>query len=164
MGRRVKCQDTGEYSTSDIAYKSDNGKYWSSESAYQKWKKNQEWRQKSIDLLFEILGYTEHMTIPGVFWKNFKSYEPMGYETVYATIQGERSSIEWALHNKQFKSEAGLILYVCRILENHMIDYYKRVISLEQQNVASEQIDIPQDIVVENRKQGSKNISKFLED
>lgn len=127
MSRRVKCQDTGEYSTSDCAYRATNGKYWSSEAAYQQWVENKEWRQKSVDALFEILGYQSGMTVPGVLWKNFAKYEKMGYETVYETIIGERKNIEWAMQNKEFKSEAGLISYVCRTLENHMMDYYKTI-------------------------------------
>lgn len=162
--RRVKCQDTGEYSTSDIAYRSDNGKYWSSEAAYIWWKKNKEWKQKCIDLLFEILDYQQGMTVPGILWKNFSKYEKMGYEVVYETICGERKSIEWALHNKEFKSEASMIVYVCRILENHMMDYYKAYKSLQKEQEKNEAMVIPDAIDVQNKKQGAKDISRFLED
>ena len=164
MSRRVKCQDTGEYSTSDCAYRAANGKYWSSEAAYQQWVENKEWRQKSIDVLFEILGYQPEMTVPGVLWKNFAKYEKMGYETVYETIIGERKNIEWALHNKTFNNESGMIMYVCRILENHMMDYYKVIQATKRQKKINEAMQLPQDLEIQNKKQESKDISRFLED
>ena len=164
MNRRVKCQDTGEYSTSDCAYRATNGKYWSSEAVYQQWVENKEWRQRSIDTLFEILGYQSGMTVPGVLWKNFAKYEKMGYETVYETIIGERKNIEWAMQNKEFKSEAGLISYICRILENHMMDYYKTIQTVKKQKQINEAMQLPEDIEIQNKKQGSRDISRFLED
>ena len=36
MARKVKLRDTGEDSTSDVAFKAEDGKYYSSEKAYEK--------------------------------------------------------------------------------------------------------------------------------
>ena len=104
------------------------------------------------------------MTVPGVLWKNFAKYEKMGYETVYETIVGERKNIEWALQNKAFKSESGMIMYVCKILENHMMDYYKTIQAVKKQKQINEAMQLPEDIEIQNKKQGSRDISRFLED
>lgn len=162
--RRVKCQDTGEYSTNDIAYKAANGKYYSSEAAYIQLVEQQQQRQKCIDLLYDILDFDRDIIVPSILFKNLKNYEKVGYDVVYETILEERNDINWALNNIDFKNITGMIIYVCKILENHMLDVYKR--KQHDKRVAEKQNDvvIPSSTEVRNKKQKTKDISRFLEE
>ena len=162
MARRVKCQDTGEYSTSDVAYRAANGKYYSSMASYQQLEEQKAQRQKCIDALFEILGFDKDTIVPTILFKNLKSYEKMGYDIVYDTIIEEERDINWALQNVNFQNTTGMIMYVCKILENHMMDVYQRK-KFRQCHANRKEIVID-NIEINNKKQKTKDISKFLED
>ncbi len=79
-------------------------------------------------------------------------------------IVGERGSIEWALRTKQFKNTTKMISYVFRILENNMMKYYKEAQDAAEQKRINENIVIPENIEVDNKRQRSHDISRFLED
>ena len=162
MARRVKCQDTGEYSTSDVAYRAANGKYYSSMAGYQQLEEQKVNRKKCIDALFEILGFDKDIIVPTILFKNLKSYEKMGYDVVYDTIIEETKDINWALQNVNFQNTNGMIMYVCKILEGHMVDVYQRK---KFERCHAKRPDVaPIDIEIHNKKQKSKDISRFLEE
>lgn len=165
MGK-VKCQDTGECLAPSAAYKAENGKYWSSEAAYLQWKNEDEWRNKCKDLMVSILfpNYEKGMKLPTVLWQRIEEFSGMGHEIFYNAIVGERGRIEWALRNKQFKNTTKMISYVFRILENNMMKYYKEAQDAAEQKRINENIVIPENIEIDNKKQRSHDISRFLED
>lgn len=123
----VKCQITGETGTSDTFYKAENGKYYKNEDVYIKWMQNTEYRKRSIDLLFDILGYSSKQKMPTIGYKKLSEFaEPYDYETVYETIVCKRKDIEYALKNKQFSQETGKIFYIMAIIQNSITDVWKK--------------------------------------
>ena len=162
----VKCVDTGQLAPKENCYKAENGKYWSSEAAYLLWKNEDEWRNKCKDLMVNILfpNYKEGMKLPTILWKRIEEFSSMGHEIFYNAIVGERSSIEWALRSKQFKNPTKMISYVFRILENNMMKYYQEAQDAAEQKRINENMVIPENIEVDNKKQRSHDISRFLED
>lgn len=128
MARKVKCKDTGEITTSDIAYKAPDGKYYSNKRAYEIFEINKTYRKKCVDEMFDILGYKSGMIIPGVFNKKLTEYDSVGYNALYNTMKSQRKNIDWALKTKQFNGESAKVLYIMAILNNNVMDEYKKII------------------------------------
>ena len=63
MGRKVKLQDLNIYGNSDNAFKASNGKYYSSEEAWQIKQKENEYRLKCISHISELMGYEKNMKL-----------------------------------------------------------------------------------------------------
>lgn len=162
--RRVKCQDTGEYSTSDVAYKAENGKYYSSQAAYSLLLEQKEDRQRCVDLMFEVLNYQSWMKLPTFFFSKLKTWEPYGYKVVYDTINGVRQNIEWALQNKRFADESKCVVYVCAIIENHLNDYYKLHKREQQAENKSNRLEIDASTEFIPTQRTRKDISSLLGD
>ena len=164
--RKVKCRDTGEYSTSDIAYQASDKKYYSSEDGYKKYIRNIEYRKKCIDGMYALLGYESYMKIPTIFYKRLKECEGYGYDVVYKCMQMKAKEVQWALNNKQFTTEIGKVMYVWAILENHMNDALKAVVAerreQEKQTKSDESVNV--DLNIKVVEQHTVNISRFLED
>ena len=167
--RKVKLQDTGEYSTSDVAYQAPNKKYYSSEAAYKKMIINTTYRQKCIDGMYELLGYKEFMKIPTYFYKRLKECEGYGYDVVYRCIQIKAKDIQWALNNKEFNTEVGKMMYIWAILNNSMNDALKEVVTERREEErkikkiqSEDEVDV--DLDIGTVKQHTVNISRFLED
>lgn len=167
MSRKIKLQDTGEFSTSDVAYKAPNKKYYSSEEAYLKMKTNAEYRQKCIDKMFDLLGYKNNMVIPTFFYKKLKEFEGIGYDVLLDTMNGKENDIYWAIKNKIFAGETAKVMYITAILNNNIMDYYKRKIAREKEekrlNDINSNVFIVDDMNFERKKE-TKNIKRFLED
>ena len=161
MARRVKCIDTGEYSTSDVAYRAINGKYWSSEAAYNKHQDQMEWFHKCVNLIMSELGYDENF-VPTLIMKNLKRYEKVGYDVAYDTINHVHDSIMWALQNKTFIKEFNKITYVFRIIDNHVLDVYEERKRDREQKRINDRMVVPQNDEINNRKQETHDISRFL--
>ena len=167
--RKVKLQDTGEYSTSDIAYRAPNKKYYSSEDAYKKAVINTTYRQKCIDGMYELLEYKDFMKIPTYFYKRLKECEGYGYDVVYRCIQNKAKDIRWALANKDFNSEVGKMMYIWAILNNSMNDALKEVVAERREedrknkNTKTEE-SVNVDLDITTVEQHTVNISRFLED
>lgn len=134
MPRRVKLQDTGEYSTSDVAFKvtteDKNGKktnkYWSSEEAYKKNQMNKLTRADCINKMYDVLNYKSFMKVPTFFYKKLSEWEPYGFDVVLLCMNSHEKDIQWAIKNKNFNSETAKIMYICAILENNMTDTLKQ--------------------------------------
>lgn len=163
MGRRVKCQDTGEYSTSDCAYRATNGRYWSSEAAYRHYLDQQEWYRKSVKLLMVELEYDDSF-VPTLIMKNIKKYAKVGYDVVYDTICQQHNAIMWALQNKTFDREYYKIIYIFKIIDNNILDVYHAKKKNEEQKKINEAMIVPLDDNINNKKQATRDISRFLED
>lgn len=167
--RKVKLQDTGEYSTSDVAYQAPNKKYYSSKEAYNKIVTNGKYRTKCIEFIYELLGYKEYMKIPTYFYKRLKECEGYGYDVVYKCMQIKAKDIKWALINKDFNSEVGKIMYIWAILDNGMNDALKEIVA-ERREVERRTLEtkveqsVNVDLDVNTVKQHTVDISKFLEE
>ena len=170
MSRQVKLVDTGEMSTNDVAFRAPNKKYFSSEEAYIKWNTNKEYRNKCIDKMFEIMNYKPGMILPTYFFKKLKDYEGVGYEALYNTMIAQTKSIQWALANKSFNGETAKVMYIMAILNNNVMDEYKKIVKAQKYNkglgLKTEAIYIDEFAFVDNVKSNTTttNISKWLED
>lgn len=167
--RKVKLQDTGEYSTDVAAFKAPNKKYYSSEAAYNKIANNALYRAKCIDAMYAVLEYQTFMKLPTYFYKRLKECEGYGYDVVYKCIQRKAKDIQWALKNKTFTSEIGKMMYIWAILNNDMNDALKEVIAErraeEKRNkITAVEESVNVDLDIDNGKQHTVDISRFLED
>lgn len=167
--RRVKLQDTGEYSTNDVAYQAPNKKYYSNEAAYQKMERNAVYRKKCIEGMYELLEYKEFMKMPTYFYKRLKECEGYGYDVVYKCMQMKARDIKWAIHNKEFDTEVGKMMYIWAILNNNMNDALKQVVAERREkerklkDTKTEQ-SVNVDLDITTVKQRTVNISRFLEE
>ena len=162
--RRVKCRDTGEYSTSDVAYKAPDGKYYTSEAAYLLSEKRKEDRGLCIDLWYEILQYQAWQKMPSLVFSKLKSWEPYGYDVIYATMLGERDSIDWALTNKRFSNDPQCIMYLSAIIENHLNDYYKIAINAKKKEEVAHKVEVEDDSAMIQVQRTRKDVSNLLGD
>ena len=168
MSRQVKLVDTGEMSTNDVAFRAPNKKYFSSEEAYIKWNTNKEYRNKCIDKMFEIMSYKPGMILPTYFFRKLKDYEGVGYEALYNTMIAQTKAIQWALANKSFNGETAKVMYIMAILNNNVMDEYKKIVKAQKchKGLKSEVVCIDELAFVDNVKSNTTttNISKWLED
>ena len=167
--RKVKLQDTGEFGLDTAAYKAPNNKYYSSEAAYKKMAMNAEYRAKCIDAMYAILEYKTFMKLPTYFYKRLKECEGYGYDVVFHCIQNKAKDIKWAINNKNFNSEIGKMMYIWAILNNHMNDALKEVVAERRAEEKRNQISpveqsVDVDLEINNKKQRTVDISKFLEE
>ena len=166
MARKVKLRDTGEESTSDIAYKAEDGKYYSSKEVYEKIFENKTYRTKCIELMFKVLGYKNNMIIPTFFYKSLKNFEGVGYKALYNTMIEQDNVVQYTLKNKEFNGETAKVMYIMAIYNNNVMDSYKKMISEQKRNKYIHNIDDKIEEISDNvsRKQEVKNISRFLEE
>ena len=133
MGRIVKIWDMGTKGDSADAYHAPNGKYYSTKAAYDNMVKQQVDRQRCIDIILDLLGYQPDMKPNTFIFKLLKELEPYGYEVVYDTINEKMKDICWALSKKSFQNETFKIKYVFAIINNSVMDVYKRKKDQEEQ-------------------------------
>lgn len=166
MGRRVKLVDKeGEYGDNATAFKAPNGRYYSSEEAYQNIQKNEDYRQKCISKMFEILGYESYQKMPSIFYKHLNEWKGYGFDVVFETILRVEPNINWALNTKDYQTESIKIMYFDRIIENNLNDVKKEFDMKKKINHRLDQdvYDVV-DLELSNKQQKTKDISKFLED
>ena len=167
--RKVKLQDTGGYSTNDVAYQAPDKKYYSSEDAYKKIIKNKEYRKKCIEGMYALLDYKDYMKIPTYFYKRLKECEGYGYDVVFRCMKMKARDIQWALINKDFNSEVGKMMYIWAILDNNMNEALKEVVAerrAEEKKTKETKIEqsVNVDLDITDVKQHTVNISRFLEE
>jgi len=123
MARKVRCQVTKQWGTSDVFYKAPNGKYYINKETYNKTKKDAEYRNLCIDTICEIANY---VIVPPILNKIINSLgKAIGYDVLYETILKNKKKFIWANENKEFDSEVHRLLYYQGILKNSAIDVYK---------------------------------------
>lgn len=139
-------------------------KYYTSEDAYNKWKMNQEYRQKCIDMMYEYLGYLSFQKIPGVFFHKLSEWEGYGYDVICRCMQNCYKSVTYSLQNKQFANESGKVLYICAIFQNSMNDALNEIKRENKYLSAKKEIAEVVELDIQHKKQKTKDISKFLEE
>lgn len=167
MSRRVKCQITGEYGTSETFYKAENGKYYKSKKLYDTWKKENKDRQYVIErFAIEFLDYVPGQVFPTILMKKLKELEFYGYDVINRTIDKSYNSIQYALRTKEFSNDVGKISYIFAIIKNNINDVYKEVLREEKEEQSGE-CNIDVDVDIDNINQAThveKNIKKWLEE
>lgn len=167
MARKVKLQDTGEFGMSNTSFRAPTGKYYSSEESYNKFQKNKDYREKCIHKMYEVLGYKSGMIIPTYFYKDLKSFEGVGYEALYETMNGKSNDVDWALKNKNFTSETGKVMYVMAIYKNNVMDFYKGIIARDRANqsvVEKVNVEINDIEINTTTKQKGNDVSSLVGD
>ena len=123
MARKVKCQVTNEWGTSDSFFKAPNGKYYKDESTYIAWQKKAELRSKCIKAMCDVADYR---IAPSFLNKMIGEIgDAVGYDVLYETIQRDTESFIWANEHKEFNTEIGKLYYYQSIIKNTVIDVYK---------------------------------------
>lgn len=165
MARKVKCQITGEYGTSDTFYKADNGKYYKSKELYDTWNKENEDRKRVIErFTSEFLDYVPGQVFPTVLTKKLKELEFYGYDVIDRTIDKSYDSIQYALRTKDFRNDVGKISYIFAIIKNNINDVYKQVLREEKEQKREYTIDTSVNVDDIQTTHTEKNITKWLED
>lgn len=163
--RLCKDQLTGEKRPQNELYRADNGKYYTSESAYNKYRENLDYKSKCNTAIFEILDYKDFMKLPRVWFVKLSEWEGYGYKVVYNTLLKQVDKIKYAIKNKDFKSESAKFMYISAIIENNLTDTLKEIAREEKEKrIAEENKDIDFDMSSINRTQTTKDISNWLED
>lgn len=153
MPRRVKCQDSGEYSTSDIAYKAPNGKYYTTADAYERIESDKIARQSCISAFIEATDWKQYWSQPTVFFQQLPVWaEAYGYAAIHKTILAEKDSIAWAIEHKDFKNAYGIQKYVNAIIANNLQEHAELLRDARKK-------EIRQDIISVNR---DNNINQSL--
>lgn len=164
--RKVKLQDTGDYSTSDVSYKAPNGKYYSSKESYEKLLNEHKMRTKCVDKIVDLFGLKPGMKLPTLFYKRINELAIYGFEVVYNTIVNNESSITWALENKEFNSEVGKVQYVMAIIQNNINEEYKKykadLKSKQKSDIMIEDVENSLDLVSNLVKNKAKDVSSLL--
>lgn len=166
MARKVKCQVTGQYGTTDTFSKI-NGKYYASKEIYDNWQSNINYRQKVIDkICFDFLNYEKGQVFPTALTKKLKELDFYGYEVIFETIQRSEKNIEYALTVKEFKNDSSKISYLMAIVKNNINDVYKELQRNERKAMLFIEEDTQglTDIQKIQSKQQEKDIRKWLEE
>lgn len=124
--RIVKDQLTGEKKPNTELWQAPNKKYYTSKEAYEIYESSNEYRIKTINLAMDILGYKDGMKLPTLFYKKVKEWEVYGNDVIYNTLNAQCQNIEWAIKNKQFNGEVAKVMYISAIIQNHIMDEYKK--------------------------------------
>ena len=170
IGRKVKCQVTGEYGSSDDFVKI-NGKYYKNQKVYDVWNKENEDRKKTIDIIAsDFLNYQPGQVFPTVLTKKLKELEFYGYDVILKTIEKCRKSIEYSMNTKSFKNDLNRISYIMAIIRNNIIDVYKeclreeKIINKQEEQTTNFDVVDEQSMMNIGSKIKAKDISDFLED
>lgn len=163
--RTVKCQDTGELVPSNEAYKASNGKYYSSAEAFKHISDEKMYRQKCLEELGNILGYSDGQKFPTIVPKKLKEYSFYGYKVVLQTIISKKADIVYSISHKDFASEYNKVSYVMAIITNSIndvkkkIDKEQRLQHISSNAITSEEMESTQTL---GCHEDIHDISKFL--
>lgn len=165
MARKVKCQITKEWGTSETFYKAPNGKYYKSQKLYEVWLKEKTDRENFLNMFAcEFLGYKSGQVFPTILCKRLQELEFYGFDVINKTVQKCSSSIEYALTHKNFVNEGIKISYIFAIIKNNINDVYKQVVKEDNIPKTEHYIDDTVDIEDIQTKHKEKDITKWLED
>ncbi len=122
----VKCWDIGEKRPREEAYKAPNKKYYSCEEAYLNMVNQTEWRNKCTEYMQEIMGYDADMKLPTRWYKFLNEFAKYGFDVVYDTIDVNKNTFLWALDNKSFKNDSHALSYFNAIIQNSIMEQYRK--------------------------------------
>lgn len=162
MGRRVKLIDLNIYGDSTNAFKAPNGKYYSSEINYEKIKQENEYRQKCILYIHNLIGYELDQKLPTTVYKFISEYgKSYSYEALYHTMISQEKSAQWSLETKEFKTENSKVVYLFAIYRNNIMTEYRKLKKKSIKNIEDEHIQFED---LDNKKHKVSDISCFLDD
>lgn len=163
--RQVKCRDTGVVVSASDAWKAPDGKYYSSQEAFERLQSEKIARQKCLEELGNILQYSKGQKFPSIAAKKLKEYEVYGYDTVLETILTKKQAIINSISNKDFASEYNKTSYIMAIITNNINDIYKKkqlkksATHIDDTAVTTEEIESTDST---NNNSNIHDISRFL--
>jgi len=170
LSRKVRCQVTGEYGTSDTFYHAPDKCYYKTKELYENKIKESEARKQIVDTIcFDFLDYQKGQVFPKILTNKLKELSFYSNQTILKTIEECRENITYWMRHKEFDSDYGKIAYIFAIIRNKINDVYKEEQKQKRQESKAEAalenqtingIDI-QNISVNHDK---KDISKWLEE
>lgn len=159
---------TGEYGTTDIFYKAEDGKYYKTKELYEAWKKEKEDRKAVIErFAVDFLDYKTGQVFPTVLTKKLKELEFYGYDVINRTIDKCYEAIQYSLRTKSFYNDVNKIAYIFAIIKNNINDVYRDVQREDNKQKAFTETNIPfNDVDIENIQvqHEEKDIKKWLEE
>ncbi len=148
----------------ETAYKASNGKWYSSEEAYNRIQENILYRNKCTELVAQLLELENSQIISTYWFKRLKEFENYPTKVVYATLCGCFDSIQNAFALKSFDKEMYKISYIIACISNNINDSYQRMRKKEKmERLAENHKEIIDIEVAEPVKQNNHDISSFLE-
>ena len=126
MGRLVKFYDTGEKGDKDTGYHAPDGKNYSCKAGYERIANERKYWKMCAEWVTDLFGYQKGMKPNTYIYRLLQELQPYGYEVVYDTLVDQNESILWALNTKFFKNETMKIKYVFAIVNNNILDMYKK--------------------------------------
>lgn len=160
MKRRVKCVDTGEYSTNDVAYKGQDNRWYSSQSAYETILASRERFKKIYSLLQDILSISNTDPVPPVIIKAISKYKNR-YDIVEEVLAQSMQSVREAIKYKEITDPFQQSRYILAVIENN----YSRIKEEMQQLRELKRrrnIEAPSDISDLGRKNKSRDVSRLV--
>lgn len=160
MKRRVKCVDTGEYSTNDVAYKGQDNRWYSSQSAYETILASRERFKKIYSLLQDILSISNTDPVPPVIIKAISKYKNR-YDIVEEVLAQNMQSVREAIKYKEITDPFQQSRYILAVIENN----YSRIKEEMQQLRELKRrrnIEAPSDISDLGRKNKSRDVSRLV--
>lgn len=168
MARKVKCQITGEYGTSDIFIKI-NGKYYKSRQIYDDAMREKEYRNKVIDIIVnELLGYETGQPYPSIVNKKLVELKFYKYEIIYRTLSSLKNNLIYMMGKRDFRNDYDATAYIFAAIKNNINDVYKdskrESKTIESASKTSELDGFADFEIVEqsNIKKKVNNISEFI--
>ena len=167
MGRRVKCQVTGEYGDSETFVKI-NKKYYKSQAIYDVDKKQKElWSQIVSFICEDLLGYTKGATFPTLITRKLNELNYYDREVILETFKQCREDIlYWISRADKFDNDIGRIHYMFAIVKGKINDVDRVWKRRAEQTSRLQNIDVDaiSSFEIKNNKFQNKDISKWLED
>ena len=163
--RFITCIDTGEQALrEDCYYVPKMNRYFSSEEAFQKWNRPDEYWGKVIKELVDIVDYPSKMKLPGRFLKKIRDeYKNVGFEPVFLALVAKRAEIEYRMRINNFSDYSHRFNYILSMIQDDVpaiakqLEYQKHN-KIVNSNEGSEVIDLE---IPENHK-GGKDLSSLV--
>ncbi|QJI52405.1 hypothetical protein [Psychrobacillus phage Perkons] len=178
MGREITCQICRNKGDSEVFYKivNDKGvnKYYCNKEEYEEREKSiAEYKDLMKYVVEDLLEYKTGMVYPKTLVSRVRKLsEFYSYSIIKESFYQNREVITWAIHNKGFKNEHGMVSYIMAIVDSKMNDIYKswliekdiedRIRNKKVDVQLMESIDMDTPVIIKKKEKDS--IMSFLEE
>lgn len=147
----------------DTAFKAPNNKWYSSEAAYNEIRENNEYKNKTTELAFQLLGYDSNQKMCTYWFKRIKEFNGYPAKVVYGALLCCADSIQQAFAVKTFEKDVFKISYIISCISNNINDVYRKISLKEKAEKLAENNKEIVDIEVATPNTNRKHdISNFL--
>lgn len=127
MSRKVKCQATGEFGTTDDFVKIDD-KWYKSREVYDKVQREKEFRKRAKEIILnDFLHYEAGRPFPALLNKKYVELASFySDEVICKTVEEIRENMIKCCESKDFKNEYNAVAYVFAAINSHIGDVYNQ--------------------------------------